>query len=191
MRHIARQRIGLLGGSFNPPHEGHIHISRQAQKRLFLDEIWWVISPRNPLKDLEPASFLTRKSKSVDLIKTLPIVVSDFEIKKQSRYSINTIRGLKRNYPNLDFVWLMGSDSLIEFHCWKEWQQMFQTIPIVIFSRYQFDLKGMRSKAARVHARAFMPLWRFPRRGSPKLPAWTFVKSPTKKISSTQLRQST
>ena len=191
MKHIARQRIGLLGGSFNPPHEGHIHISRLALKRLFLDEVWWVVSPRNPLKELDPDPFLSRKNKSKDLIKTLRIEVSDFEIKKQNYFSINTVRWVKQDYPNHDFFWLMGSDGLIEFHRWKEWRQMFKTIPIIVFSRYQFDLRGMRSKAARVHARAFMPLWRFPKRGSPKLPVWTFVKSPTKKISSTQLREST
>jgi len=189
VKYQSKRRIGLLGGSFNPPHAGHIYISKLALKRMLLDEIWWMISPGNPLKKLKPTSFRHRKEIAESLIQDSRIVISDFEFKTNTHITSATITKLKQAYPRLDFFWLMGADNLIEFHKWEQWQTIFDAVPIVVFSRDYYDLKGITSKASRIYAPAFRPIWRFPKKYYPTPPLWTFVKSSTLRISSTQIRE--
>jgi nicotinate-nucleotide adenylyltransferase len=141
--------IGLLGGSFNPAHEGHLYISRYALKKLKLDEIWWLVSPQNPLKSSdEMAPFASRFASAKHMAKNRRIHVSDFEQKTGTRYSIDTIKALQKRYPRVQFVWLMGADNLAQFHHWRRWREIFSRLPVVVFDRTPFSHSAMRSPAA-------------------------------------------
>ena len=116
------QRIGLLGGSFNPAHDGHVHISQCALKRLQLDQVWWLVTPQNPLKPSEGmAPFQERLETARSFVSDPRITVSDFEYRIGSRYTIDALDSLFRNYPGVRFVWLMGADNLLEAHRWHRW----------------------------------------------------------------------
>ena len=130
--------IGILGGSFNPPHLGHLAISKQALGDFSLDEIWWHITPQNPLKStLETQSYAIRKSLAENIIDQENIIISDFEKDHQFIYTIDTIRALKTYFPNDKFILLMGEDCFSQIHLWKKWQEILQSIPIAIFPRPQ------------------------------------------------------
>ncbi|HEX3430321.1 MAG TPA: nicotinate-nucleotide adenylyltransferase [Rhizomicrobium sp.] len=130
-------RIGLLGGSFNPAHEGHLHVSEVALKRLGLDYVWWLVSPQNPLK--APASmapFGQRIASARAIAGRHPrLCVSDIESEMGTRYTIDTVIRLKQRFPQLHFVWLMGSDNLLTFHRWRHWLRLAETVPIAIIMR--------------------------------------------------------
>src|SRR5690348_11780205 len=117
-------RIGLLGGSFNPAHAGHRHISIEAMQALDLDEVWWLVSPGNPLKEdaRDMAPFAARLTSARRMARRSRIRVSDFEAREGTRYTIDTVRMLKRRYPNHQFIWLLGSDTLPNFHKWRDWR---------------------------------------------------------------------
>jgi nicotinate-nucleotide adenylyltransferase len=146
----AKQRIGLLGGSFNPAHAGHVHISLEAMKRLKLDGVWWLVSPANPLKNpLDYAPFEQRMRDAKTITSIHPnIAISDIEQRINTRYSIDTINYLKMHHPHIEFIWLMGADNLVSFHKWKAWQNIIAHIPIAVFNRAPFAHRALRSKAA-------------------------------------------
>jgi nicotinate-nucleotide adenylyltransferase len=143
-------RIGLLGGSFNPGHEGHLHVSDVALKRLGLDYVWWLVSPQNPLKPARGmASLEDRIGSARRLTRHMPrIRVTDIETKLGTRYTVDTVARLERRFPELHFVWLMGSDNLMTFHLWRNWQQLAQLIPIAVVMRPGTTLASLASKAA-------------------------------------------
>ena len=133
------KKIGLLGGSFDPPHRGHLFISNEAKKVLQLDEIWWLVTPQNPLKISKPATYEERLQNCKQITKNFPIKILEVEKKIKSQYSYQTIKFLIQYYKNIKFFWLMGADNLVNFHEWEEWQSIFHIIPIVIFRRHGYN----------------------------------------------------
>lgn len=165
-------RIGLLGGSFNPAHPGHRRISLAAIRALGLDELWWLVSPGNPLKagDKDMAPFAARLGSARAMARRAPIRASDFEARAGTRFTIDTVLRLKRRYPRHRLIWLMGSDTLADLHRWRDWRRLAREVPIAVIRRPGYD----RSVHA---ARAMGWLRRFVRpRGQAK--QWTEVSEP-------------
>lgn len=184
-----RQRIGLFGGSFDPPHEGHMHVAETAIKRLGLDQVWWFPTPGNPLKHppgayearLAAVQILTSRNKAMR--------VSDIEQRANIRYTIDLAKLLRAHCPQAQLVWIMGSDSLMNFHHWKDWKTLAQLIPIAVIARPGATLAARTSHFASVFREA-----RLPRRMSWQLaareaPAWTYLTAPLHAASSTALRR--
>ena len=130
-------RIGLLGGSFNPAHAGHLYVSETALKRLKLDSVWWLVSPGNPLKaDADMAPLAARLESARRIAAHEPrIHVSALEAALHTIYTIDTVKALRRRFPKLDFVWLMGSDNLEQFSRWRRWQALARLVPIAVVQR--------------------------------------------------------
>ena len=115
-------RIGLLGGSFDPPHAGHVHITRQALRRFGLDRVWWLVSPGNPLKVDGPAPIEKRIAACQEIMQHPKVLVTDIEVQLETRFTADTIEKLQGIYPNVNFVWLMGADNLASVHKWGRWE---------------------------------------------------------------------
>lgn len=146
----AKCRIGLLGGSFNPAHEGHLYISLEALKRLKLDRIYWLVTPQNPLKPMHQKDSFKRRFDSASKIAQDPrITVSNIECHLNTSYTVDTITRLKQLHPEADFVWLMGADNLATFHHWKNWESLARLIPIAVFDRQDHFYKCLTSKLVR------------------------------------------
>ncbi|MGB3022832.1 MAG: nicotinate-nucleotide adenylyltransferase [Methyloceanibacter sp.] len=185
----AGMRIGLLGGSFNPAHAAHRQISLMAMKRLGLDQVWWLVSPGNPLKHTSSAPDLaTRTDAARKLARHPRIVVTDFEGARGTVYTINTLRFLKRRLPSVNFVWLMGADNLASFHRWRDWAELFSLVPIAVMDRPGFRLKARASRAAQRFAAAQID--ESDARGLATMtpPAWALLSLPLSRLSSTVLR---
>jgi len=183
------QRIGLLGGSFNPPHAAHRLITEIALKRLALDGVWWIVTPGNPLKS---RSELLPLAERVDLARTLMddprVTVTDFEKALGSRFTAATLAYLRLRFPEVHFVWVMGGDCLADFHRWQQWRQIFETIPIAVVDRPGWRLPAMASPAARAFSRRRLTESHAPLLATAKPPAWVFLTGPTMHLSSTQIR---
>ena len=183
------QRIGLLGGSFDPPHAGHVHISRWALRALGLDRVWWLVSPGNPLKDNGPAPIERRMAACRTLTTTRRIKVSDVERHLGSSYTADTLAWLARRHPGVRFVWLMGADNLAEFHRWARWRWIMTHFDVAVFARPGEQVQAGLSPAARTFARQRLPataapiLGRGDRRGR-----WAMLTGPMSDMSSTDLR---
>jgi nicotinate-nucleotide adenylyltransferase len=134
-------RIGLLGGSFNPAHRGHRHISLEAMRALGLDEVWWLVSPGNPLKEgaKDMAPFEARFKSAEGMTRGARIRVSDFEQRAGTRFTIDTVRLLKRRHPEHRFIWLLGSDTVPNFHKWRDWRRLAREVPIAVIRRPGYD----------------------------------------------------
>jgi len=128
-------RIGLLGGSFNPPHEGHVHISMAAMKGLHLDAVWWLVTPQNPIKDVKAPPQNARADLCRELVTHPKILVSNIETRLQSNITYHTIKGLRHNYPHTDFVWISGMDNALGLHRWNYWQDLLSEICMVHLTR--------------------------------------------------------
>ena len=140
--------IGLLGGSFNPAHEGHRHVSDVALKRLGLDYVWWLVSPQNPLKPVAGMAPLEERLGYARAIARHPrIVVTDIENALRTRYTIDTVKLLRRRFPQVHFVWLMGSDNLESFDRWRNWQAIAAQLPIAVVIRPGTALAPLKSRA--------------------------------------------
>jgi nicotinate-nucleotide adenylyltransferase len=152
-------RIGILGGSFNPAHEGHMHVSEVALKRLDLDYVWWLVSPQNPLKPAAGmASLQQRIASARDIARRHPrLRVSDIETQMGSQYTFDTVIRLKKRFPQLRFVWIMGTDNLLTFHRWRNWQRLAERVPIAIVTRPGTIMAPLKSKAACRFAMARVP----------------------------------
>ena len=134
------KRIGLLGGSFNPAHRGHRRISLAALDALGLDEVWWLVSPGNPLKGSKGmAPFEARLRSARAMARRAPIRASDFEARAGTRYTIDTLGELLRRHPRDRFIWLMGADTIAQFHHWKRWRAIAKTLPIAVIARPGYD----------------------------------------------------
>jgi len=141
-------RTGLLGGSFNPAHGGHRRISLFALEALGLDEVWWLVSPGNPLKPKAGmAPLAARVASAREQARRAPIKVTAIERDLGTRYTIDTLRALVRRYPRREFVWLMGSDNLAQFHLWRDWQDIARTMPIAVIARPGYDDDAVASPA--------------------------------------------
>ncbi len=142
-------RIGLLGGSFNPAHTGHLHISREAIRRLHLDEVWWMVSPGNPLKpEVGMAPFAARLAYARATARGHSrIRVTDIEAQLGTRYTMDTIPALQRRLPRFRFIWLMGADNLGQFHRWRGWRTIARAVPIAVFARPSYAPRSPTSLA--------------------------------------------
>jgi nicotinate-nucleotide adenylyltransferase len=180
-------RVGLLGGSFNPPHEGHIHASDLALKQLQLDRVWWLVSPQNPLKASKGmADFAGRLESAKRFARDPRITVTGIEADLGTRYTIDTLRALRRRFPRLQFVWLMGSDNLVQLPRWRRWQDIFACVPVAVVTRPGSALQARCSKAAHVFRAAYQsPNRHFSVTG---LPAWTILEGKRNFASATRLR---
>jgi nicotinate-nucleotide adenylyltransferase len=145
----ALKRIGLLGGSFNPAHGGHRRVSLFARAALGLDEVWWLVSPGNPLKPKAGmAPLAVRLASAIDQARGARIRPTAIERELGTRYTVDTLRALARRYPKCRFVWLMGSDNLAQFHHWKDWRGIARTMPIAVIARPGYEGAAAASPAA-------------------------------------------
>tara|TARA_B100000579_G_C22734560_1_gene805995 strand:+ start:329 stop:913 length:585 start_codon:yes stop_codon:yes gene_type:complete len=183
------KKIGLLGGSFDPPHRGHLYISLEAKKILNLDEVWWLITPQNPLKISKPAKYSERLRNSKKITKNMPITIKEIEKKIKSKYSYETIKYLKNHYKNIKFFWLMGADNLINFHQWQKWQKIIKDMPIVIFRRYGYNTKALKSTTSNIYKNFRINKKKISDSDFNNLPAWVIVENKEIKISSTEIRK--
>ena len=183
-------RIGLLGGSFNPAHEGHVHLSRLALAHLGLHEVWWLVAPQNPLKRAEGMAALSHRLAGARACATgARLRVSDIENRLGTRYTIDTVRALKRLYPRARFVLILGADNLAQLPRWRAWKALFHEVPIAVFDRPTYAQPALGSAAADRFAR-----WRLgPKWGATladrKAPAWIFFRTALNPASSTALRE--
>ena len=183
------KHVGLLGGSFDPPHRGHIDISLEAKKILSLDQLWWLVTPQNPLKIRRPATYKERLHNCNNIIKNRPIFLKEIEKKINSKYSYYTIEYLLHYYSNIKFYWLMGADNLVTFHQWQDWRQFFNKISIVIFKRHRYNNEALKSTASRTFANYKIKSNQLNQMHFSSLPSWAFIKSKEIKISSTEIRK--
>jgi nicotinate (nicotinamide) nucleotide adenylyltransferase/ribosome silencing factor RsfS/YbeB/iojap len=183
-------RIGLLGGSFNPAHGGHLHISRLALKALDIDEVWWLVSPQNPLKPIAGMSPFAERLRQAAAVAAADrrIRVSDIEAKLGTSYTADSLRALRRRFPGIRFVWLMGGDNLAQFPYWERWQEIFRIVPVAVFNRPATSLKALAGKAARRFARARITGRRARRLADMTPPAWTFFYTRLDPRSATRIR---
>ena len=185
------QKIGILGGSFNPAHEGHLSISKIALQRLNLDEVWWIISPRNPLKKYDILyDFEDRVSSAEKAIDTKHISISRLEKNAQIKYTIGTIEYLNTRYVGTKFVWIMGADNLKDFHRWREWDKLAITVPIAIIDRPSSSLDVTSSLFANKYRKYRVDEADAQNLADKKKPAWVFLHSKLNDQSSSQLRKS-
>lgn len=185
----AGQRIGLLGGSFNPAHDGHRYISTEALKRLRLDAVWWLVSPQNPLKPTAGMASLDDRLAAARAVARHPrIRVTDLERRLGTRYTADTLDALVRRYPTTRFVWLMGADNLVQLPSWQRWSSIVNTVVIAVFARSPYDARALSGQAAHRFAHA-----RIDARGAPTLadwqpPAWLFLPLRRHPAAATALR---
>ncbi len=158
--------VGLLGGSFNPAHGGHRHISVEALRRLGLDEVWWLVSPQNPLKPADGMALLaTRVAAAAAVAAHRRIHVSDLEVGLGTRFAVDTVAALQRRYPTVRFIWLMGADNLVHLHRWSRWRRLAARVPIAVFARPGYMTGALAAPAMawfghRRHAAAAARRWR-------------------------------
>ena len=183
------KHIGLLGGSFDPPHRGHLYISFEAKKILSLDEIWWLITPQNPLKILKPATYSERLHNCHKITKGTFIKIKEIEKKIDSEYTYKTLKYLQNHYANIKFYWLMGSDNLINFHKWQKWRKIFNKISIVVFKRHGYNNKALRSIANKTFSNCQIISDTLNKNQFNKLPSWVWINNKEIKISSTEIKQ--
>lgn len=185
-----KQTIGLLGGSFNPAHEGHVHISELALKQLGLDGVWWLVSPQNPLKsEKDMASVEKRVLSAQKIVKHPKIRITRLESRLATRYTADTLKALCKRYPNIRFVWIMGADNLASFHRWKDWQSIFKTTRIAIYHRPAYALKALSSQAAQRFSSARIRPQKAHIIARLKPPTWSFLPIRGKNISATDIRR--
>lgn len=184
----AGQVVGLLGGSFDPAHAGHAHITREALKRFNLDAVWWLVSPGNPLKEHGPAPMQDRMEIARKVMDHPKVHISDYEQRAGTRYTAQTLKSLMKTYPKVRFVWLMGADNLVEFHRWQDWRWIMENVPIGVLARPGDRVAARTSKAAKTYGFARLrgrESWRL---GRCTAPAWCFVNVAMVDISSTKIR---
>ncbi len=185
----AGQRIGLLGGSFNPAHDGHRQVCLQALKRLGLDEVWWLVSPQNPLKPVAGMGRLADRLARARAVAAHPrLRVTALERRLPTALTAETLRALRHWFAGVHFVWLMGADNLGQIHRWTAWQEIFHTVGVAVLDRPSYSFTPVAGKAARRFARARIPERKAGRLASAPPPAWTFLHIPRSALSATALR---
>lgn len=182
--------VGLMGGSFNPAHEGHLHVARMAFRRLGVDEVWWLVSPQNPLKtSAGMAPFRERMASAMRAAHHPRIRVRDIEQRLGTRFTADTLLELRRRCPRLRFVWIMGADNLIGFHRWKDWSLIFHCAAVAVFDRPSYSLRALASRAARRFARFRIPARESRILARKRLPAWVFLHTRRHPESATRIRE--
>ncbi len=181
--------VGLLGGSFDPAHEGHANITRAALARFGLDRVWWLVSPGNPLKSQGPAPLAERMERARQVMQHPRVQITDIEARLGTRYTARTLEKLMRLYPGVRFVWLMGADNLAQFHRWEDWQRIMRMVPVGVLARPGSQLRAGLSPAARCFARARLRGGEATMLGHHAAPAWCLVGLPMMATSSTEIRR--
>jgi nicotinate-nucleotide adenylyltransferase len=184
----AGQAIGLLGGSFDPAHEGHAHITREALKRFGLDRVWWLVSPGNPLKAHGPAPLPERMARARAVIEHPRVVVTDIEARLGTRFTAETLARLFELYPGVRFTWLMGADNLAGFHRWERWDEIMQALPVGVIARPGERVAARTSPAARRFRMARLAGASAPLLAHAPAPAWCLVNVPMVDTSSSAIR---
>ena len=186
---FAQKRIGILGGSFNPAHRGHLHVSKQALDLMFLDEVWWMVSPQNPLKSSNGmADFDVRIESAQIMARDSRITVTDIEADLGTTYTAETLRKLKEIYSKANFVWLMGADNLIQISKWKDWQDIFKAVPIAVFTRPTYTKRALAGFAAKRFSRYRIGEGQVNKLSIMQAPAWSFLNIKPDPISATRVR---
>lgn len=184
-----RARIGLLGGSFNPAHEGHRHVAEQARRRLGLDQVWLLVSPGNPLKPARGmAPFATRMRGAASVADGRRVVATGIERTFGTRYTVDTVRALRRRFPRASFVWLMGADILTQLPRWRRFRDMIDMVPLAVLPRPGYTLPALAGQAARRMRHARLPTRAASRLVATKPPAWSFIPGPLHAASATAIR---
>lgn len=186
-------KIGLFGGSFNPAHDGHLHLAQTALTSLNLDEVWWLVSPQNPLKPQHP-SYETR----ADTVKSLPLArrmkLSRLEIDNGTQFTVDMVRKAQQLHPNKRFVFLMGADNFSQFPKWKSWREIMASMPIAIIARPskagEPQFKARLGQAARMYRGARISEAQSHILPTLKAPAWTYITAPLNRLSSSAIRAS-
>lgn len=186
-------RVGLFGGSFNPAHDGHAHVAETALRRLDLDRVVWLVSPQNPLKDARDSAPLAARMASARAAAALAahgpaMIVSDFETRVGTQWTVDTLRALVARHPGVRFVWLMGSDNLATFHRWRGWTDIMRMMPVAVIARPGSQLDSRTAPAAARFAHARLPAGRARLLPALEAPAWTYLTAPLNHRSSTALR---
>ncbi|MGB3245216.1 MAG: nicotinate-nucleotide adenylyltransferase [Sulfitobacter sp.] len=184
------QVIGLLGGSFDPAHQGHVHITREALKRFGLDRVWWLVSPGNPLKERGPAPLDKRLIRARHVMQHPRVEITDIEAHLGTRYTAQTLARLAALYPGVRFVWLMGADNLAQLHHWQDWREIMETVPIGVLARPGQRISARMSRAATLYAPYRISGRQSQLLGAARAPAWCFVNVPMVDVSSTAIRKS-
>lgn len=183
------RRIGILGGSFNPAHEGHRYISLLALKRLQLDQVWWMISPQNPLKACAEIAPFKQRHRTAEGVAAHPrLRVTDIERTLGTVHTVDTMAVLLRRFPDVRFVWMIGADNLAQISQWKQWQKLFRSVPIAVFPRPGYSFRALASKAARSFAQARLPQSRARALAETAPPAWVFLHIRPHQASATRIR---
>ncbi len=182
-------RIGLLGGSFNPAHDGHRHVARLALRRLRLQQVWLLVSPGNPLKPRHGmAPFADRLATARRIADGRRVVATDIERRLGTRYTVDTLRALNRLFPRVEFVWVMGADILAELPKWRQWREMFHRTAMAVFPRPGYNRRALAGRAALRMRRHHRRAREAPALASMRRPAWLFLPAPQTAISATALR---
>ncbi|MFC3317863.1 nicotinate-nucleotide adenylyltransferase [Rhizobium rosettiformans] len=190
MPHVERGMVvGLFGGSFNPPHQGHLLVAEIALRRLGLDQLWWLVTPGNPLKSRNELAPLAERLEACEALAEDPrIKITAFEKTLGTSYTARTLDFIRARNPHVHFIWIMGADNLAGFHRWQRWQKIATTFPIAVIDRPGSTLAYLSSKTARTFDYARVDeedagvLWQ------KRAPAWTFIHGPRSTLSSTAIR---
>ena len=180
--------VGILGGTFDPPHEGHLFISKFAKIKLDISEVWWVVTTTNPLKK-NRLNYKKRLTKVKKFLTNQHIKVFEIQDLSKNIYTIDVLEYLFKKFPQKKFIWLMGADTLSDFHLWRDWKKIFYNIPIAIFDRPSYSLNISKTKTIlhfkedRINSKLSKDL-KFM-----KPPKWLFVTGLTNPQSSTKIRQ--
>ncbi len=183
-------QVGLFGGSFNPPHAGHSLVAEIALRKLALDQLWWIVTPGNPLKSTRELAPLAERIRLSEKITRNPrIKVTAFEASHHIRYTADTLALVRAKNPGVDFVWIMGADSLRDFHHWQRWRQIAMTFPIAVIDRPGATLSFLSSVVAKTFDYARVDEGDAPILAHMRAPAWTFIHGPRSLLSSTAIRK--
>jgi nicotinate-nucleotide adenylyltransferase len=183
------QAVGLFGGSFNPPHAGHALVAEIAMRRLALDQLWWMVTPGNPLKSARELAPLARRiERSEAMMKDPRVKITAFEAAHNVRYTADTLELVRARNPGVDFVWIMGADNLRDFHRWQRWRKIFMTFPIAVIDRPGATLSFLSSPVTKTFGYARVDEGDAPLLARMKAPAWTFIHGPRSSLSSTAMR---
>ena len=178
--------IGLLGGSFDPAHEGHVHITREALKRMGLDQVWWLVTPGNPLKARQPAPMADRIARAKAVMQHPRVKITALEAQLGTRATADTIDRLRKLYPGVTFVWLMGADNLVQFHRWERWRDILRSVGVGVLARPGAGVAARMSVAARAFRVDRVARGETLRGHKP--PVWAFVNLPMNDASSSEIR---
>lgn len=191
MPHVEKgMTVGLFGGSFNPPHPGHVLVSEIALRRLQLDQLWWMVTPGNPLKDHSELARLEERVKQSRAIAPDPrIKVTAFEAAHGLHYTARTLDFVRLRNPGVRFVWIMGADNLKGFHRWQNWRGIAETFPIAVIDRPGSTLSYLSAPMAKVYARARIDEDHAAKLAFLDAPAWTFIHGPRSSLSSSAIRK--